>query len=236
MVTEEEHFRGVNEKYCRVLEDSYGAMYANIRNELDRQLTGIVLDIGNGGVFNYSLDRLEKVIAVDLVLGDERPEENVQCIAADVRRLADLDIVRCDTILLQFLLHHVTARSMAETRADLLTILRNCRGRLKEGGRLVVVEMTINPMLELLQNVVFPVVHTGMALFGKPAARFYSQRSLGRMIQTAGFGIVESRRIAMDRFIDPFPAIIPGIVKIPSCLCPTQCNLITACAQGADGQ
>src|SRR4051812_31628802 len=85
------------------------AIYRNARRALQRELEGCqtVLDIGNGGFFNYDVSRMDRVIGVDLFVPEEIDlPPNVTMLAGDARTFS-LD-EQFDCIVMQNVIHHVT--------------------------------------------------------------------------------------------------------------------------------
>src|SRR5437879_6154990 len=90
--------------------------YQNIQKIVEREIRaqGDVLDVGNGGFFNYDTALANHVTAVDLFLEDGPGPSANSCF----RKGSFLDLPfgdeSFDCILQQNVFHHVTGRSVAE--------------------------------------------------------------------------------------------------------------------------
>src|SRR4051794_24873305 len=81
-------------------------IYRNARISLERELVGCrsLLDIGNGGFFNYDISKIEDVVALDLFIDEVEAPPNVRFIQADAM---DFQIDRkFDRIIMQNVIHH----------------------------------------------------------------------------------------------------------------------------------
>src|SRR5262249_28335126 len=107
---------------------------------------GDVLDVGNGGFFNYDTALAAHVTAVDLFLEDgPGPTPNSTFRKGSFLELPFPD-ARFDCVLQQNVFHHVTGRSVSQNWVN----LRRCVGEmyrcLKPGGKAVVIESTVGPL------------------------------------------------------------------------------------------
>jgi SAM-dependent methyltransferase len=122
-------------------------IYQNVSIAIEEEIqgTGRLLDIGNGGVFDYDVSLVEQVVAIDLFL-DKLPEghfpPNVVPRAGSALDLPESD-GSFDVVLMAFLLHHLTGRRANETLANAARALDEAVRVLRPGGKLVVVESCV---------------------------------------------------------------------------------------------
>src|SRR4051794_16138074 len=106
-----------NEHY--IADQSKLEHYQNVRVIVQREVRGVreLLDVGNGGFFNYDTTLAHRVTAVDLFLEDGPGRES----NTTYRKGSFLDLPFADNsfdcVLQQNVLHHVTGRSAAENHA-----------------------------------------------------------------------------------------------------------------------
>jgi SAM-dependent methyltransferase len=133
--------------------------YARIREAIEREVAGCrrLLDVGNGGVFQYDTKLIEQIVAVDLFL-DRLP--TAQFPSNVTPRKGDaLDLDQPDSSydgVLEALLYHHLVGSRAD---DLVENVRRAIGEaarvLKPGGRLIVAESCVPPWFYRVERVMF---------------------------------------------------------------------------------
>jgi SAM-dependent methyltransferase len=129
--------------------------YRHIERMIRREIRGEkeVLDIGNGGFFNYDTLLAGHVTAVDLFLKDgPGPTPN-----STFKRGSILDIPFAaesfDCIVMQNVLHHVTGKSVQESHQNMSRSLAEMYRCAKKGGKAVLVESTVGPWFYALEKI-----------------------------------------------------------------------------------
>ncbi|GEM_PF-5155649 len=221
-----EHFFKNSNKYQEVVHGTNKELYQNISIELNRNLEGTVLDIGNGNVFNYNLDKLKQVIAVDIAFKNMKNTEKIRYIASDARDLSQVQTASCDRIVMQFLIHHMVDQTKNMTDASVSQCFRECHRVLKSDGKLIIIEMLVHPAVEFFENIFYGINYKLLTYLNKPMVKFYSKHELISKLQAAGFGNVSNYEIKMGKWIDPFEALFPGVIKLPRFLYPAESRFI----------
>jgi len=135
--------------------------YSSIRASTDEALRGIdrLLDVGNGGTFDYDAGLVREVVAVDLFLEDLSPAEFPPNVIA--RNGSALDIPEPDEtfdgVVMSMLLHHLVGATVSECRSNVSRAIAEAFRVLKPGGRLVVVESCVPVWFYAFERLVFPV-------------------------------------------------------------------------------
>jgi ubiquinone/menaquinone biosynthesis C-methylase UbiE len=100
--------------YAEYVMENQGDVYRNTKKLLDKFLVGVksVLDVGNGGVINYTFENLERLDCLDISISESTKtkyghQENVQFIMGDALHLP-FDNDQYDVAILQYVLHHLT--------------------------------------------------------------------------------------------------------------------------------
>jgi len=226
------HFKKHSKKYQHVVKNTNKELYKNIEHELNGELTGTVLDIGNGNIFNYDIDKLDRVIAIDLTFEDNMPDTGrIKRIHGDARDLRMLDSKSCDRVVMQFLLHHIVEKTKKDTDGAVLSALKEAYRVLKPEGKMVIIEMLVHPFMERTENILYRLNYELLNFINKPMIKFYSENGLREKLLSADFTQINVKRIDMGKSIDPFEAILPGVITIPAYLNPTKCYFIVAARQ-----
>jgi SAM-dependent methyltransferase len=118
--------------------------YRLIRAAIEAELAGTrrLLDVGNGGVFEYSPQLVESIVAVDLFLSQIPPEEfppNVVARDGDALRLGEPDETY-DAVLHSFLYHHLVGNTPDALLDNVRRAIAEAARVLRPGGRLIVPE------------------------------------------------------------------------------------------------
>jgi len=223
-----EHFHKHASEYQEVVHGTNKELYQNISRELNQSLSGTVLDIGNGNVFNYDLSRLEHVIAVDIAFKNMTSTEKITYVTADARDLRGVKTGSCDRVVMQFLVHHIVNTSKRLTDSSVEQCFSECYRVLKPSGKLMIVEMVVHPVVEFFENLLYRMTYRFLSWVNKPMIKFYSLRGIISRLKGAGFTGWTDGEIEMGKWIDPFEALFPGKIKLPRFLYPAECRLISA--------
>jgi SAM-dependent methyltransferase len=131
--------------------------YQHIQRIVEREVRGAenLLDIGNGGFFNYDTALAGHVTALDLFL-ESGPGPTPNSV---FRRGSFLDLPFADEtfdcVLQQNVLHHVTGRTVRQNYANLKRCLGEMYRCLRPGGKAVVIESTVGMLFNLFETLVY---------------------------------------------------------------------------------
>ena len=135
--------------------DSHRLMRDVITREVNG--SGRVLDVGNGGVFEYDPSVVESIVAVDLFLDRMSASHFPPNVTA--RRGDALDLQEpadhYDAVLQTFLFHHLVGESPADLVANVRRALAQAERPLKPGGRLIVAESCVPPWFYAVEKLLF---------------------------------------------------------------------------------
>lgn len=216
------HFTRNSNRYYADVHGRLIETYRNVGEVLNQCLWGTVLDIGNGGVFFYDTEVLEKVIAVDVAYPKQMQNtEKITFYSGDARDLSFLGDQKVDCVLMQFLLHHVIEKTSKQTDETLLRIFAEAYKALNSEGQLIIVEPVLGPIVEFFQNAFYRFGAFVLGLFHKPMVRFYCPTTLTARLKQSGFHAIERRKIELGKEWIPFaPALFPGKFVLPAWLYP----------------
>jgi len=167
-------------------------LYGWIEKMVSREIRGQgeVLDIGNGGFFNYDTNLARRVTAVDLFLEEGKgPTPNSIFRRGSILELP-FEAESFDCILLQNVLHHVTGKSAAENLRNLSRSISEIHRCAKIGGKVVIVESTVGEWFYPLERLLFrPLL--ALKKTGHPVTFQFTPRLILDEIRNKGFEILE---------------------------------------------
>ena len=136
--------------------------YRFIREAVNESVTGSqsLLDIGNGGVFDYDTSLVGSILAVDLFL-EALPEnygcpQNVTLKHGNALALPVSDMSH-DAVLMVMLLHHLIGKSVSESIRNIEQAIAEGWRVLAPGGKFVVVESCVPKWFYAFERMVFPI-------------------------------------------------------------------------------
>jgi SAM-dependent methyltransferase len=204
--------------------DSYRMIREAVSEEVDG--TELLLDVGNGGVFEYDTERVGSIVAVDLFLDQLPPERfppNVTARAGDALAL-DEPADRYDAALQAFLFHHLVGKAPGDMERNAIRAMEEARKALKPGGRLIVAESCVPRWFHAVERIMFrPLTWLAKTplLGGHPATMQLTFAHLKELVGER-FEIEKAYRIPTGRWLTQFGR------KWPTALTPARPYMIVA--------
>ena len=202
--------------------------YRLIREAITREVAGTdrLLDVGNGGVFEYDTTRVGEIVAVDLFLDELPPShfpENVTARTGDALSLEEPD-ASYDVVLEALLYHHLVGTRPSDSTANIRRAISEAARVLRPGGRLVVAESCVPPWFYAFERAMFrPLVALAKTplLGGHPAVL---QLPFGLLVQLVGerLEVEKAERIPMGRWLTQFGR------RWPTALTPARAVIVVA--------
>lgn len=194
--------------------------YVTIRRSLDEALRGLgrMLDVGNGGVFDYDTSLVREIVALDLFL-DEVPglafPANVIPRSGSALEIPEPD-GSFDAVLLAMLIHHLVGRTARESLENVRQAVREAFRVLRPGGRLVILESCVPRWFYQFELAVFPVaVSLVNAILSHPATLQYPISMLGEIVRIHS-SEVSVTRIPKGRWVLQYGFKFPSVLT-PVC-------------------
>jgi SAM-dependent methyltransferase len=200
-----------NEQY--MASQSRLACYQNIQRIVEHELreVGELLDVGNGGFFNYDTGIVQQVTALDLFLADgPGPTPN-----STFRKGSILDMpfpdASFDCVLEQNVLHHINGRTVRENHANLDQALREMYRCLRPGGKAVLIESTVGAWFYQFERLVYRAA-LWIKRGGHPVTFQFTPRQIIRSAEACGFHVEEFTYVPRGWFILQFGYMWPCVL------------------------
>jgi SAM-dependent methyltransferase len=177
--------------------------YKRTAAALQGEVRGRVLDVGNGGVFNYDTSVADSVVAVDIAEELVQKQDwapNVSFRWGDATRLPVQDN-EFDTCVLQLLIHHLAEKDYAETERRTRACIAESYRALAPGGRLVILESCLPKPVEVVERLTLPLFRRFLDRIDHPIVFQWHWRSLARFVRAAGFEQVELIEVPLGKLV-----------------------------------
>jgi SAM-dependent methyltransferase len=202
--------------------------YQRIREALTRELAGteLLLDVGNGGVFEYDTTRVGRIVAVDLFL-DRLPAShfppNVTARRGDALALDESDETY-EVVLEALLYHHLVGRRPDDSLANVRLAIAEAERVLRPGGRLVIAESCVPRWFYGFERLMFRPLSlvAGTRLLGGHPAVLQLPFPLLQELVAERLEIERAYRIPMGRWLTQFGQ------RWPTALTPARAVIVVA--------
>ena len=200
--------------------------YRNIRDAIDPKIAGArrLLDVGNGGVFDYNTELAEQIVGVDLFL-DGTPSplgDNIVLRRGDALALDEPD-ASYDRVLEISVFHHLIGTDTDSTLANIRSAVAEAHRVLEPGGRFVVMESCVSERAFAVERRLFGALRqlARTPAMRHPATLQFPPATIAEVIRSR-FGEVEVAAIPVGRWILQFG------FRWPTALTPARPYLFTA--------
>jgi len=200
--------------------------YRNIRGAVNAEISGArrLLDVGNGGVFDYDVGLASEVVGVDLFL-DGTPAglpNHVTLRRGDALALDEPDDAY-DRVVEISVLHHLVGPDVDSTLDNIRRALMEARRVLSPGGRLVVMESCLDSRAFFVERRLFRSLQVlaRTRVLSHPAVLQFPPEAISAAIAER-FEHVQTRPIPVGRWILQFGH------RWPSALTPARPYLFVA--------
>lgn len=200
-------FFASNDRYAADVAEM--ATYANIRRAIDLAITGKrrLLDVGNGGVFDYDTNLVGSVVGVDLFLDESAPLDlpaNVQLRQGDALSLDEED-ASYDAVMHVFVLHHLVSHDVRGTIENVRRAIAESQRVLVPGEELLIVESCVSDRAFAVEKRLFAALRliAGTSLFKHPPTLQLPPTMIETLLREQ-FGHVQAERIPVGRLILQF--------------------------------
>jgi SAM-dependent methyltransferase len=184
------------------LHKAQGLVYRQAEALINARISGKrLVDVGNGGVFNYDVAKAETIAAVDLY---PVPQLDAQKNATyHVGRSDRLPLTEAssDLVIWQNLMHHMIEDRAGDPVPMLRASLSEAHRVLRSGGEIMIIETFCSHFLFRAQGLLFPLTRIVLSLIKHPFVRLLSRKKVIELLIENGFEICEQTEIKKDRFM-----------------------------------
>jgi len=196
--------------------------YSSISAAIDKEIVGIssLLDIGNGGVFDYDASLVGNITGLDLFL-DALPKSivlppNVKMVQGSALSVPDLG-KEFDGVVMVMLLHHLVGKSVAECFSNAKKAIEEAYRVLRPGGKFILAESCVPSWFFAFEKIVFkPSSWVIERTIKHPPTLQFVDTHLIEMMNSAGFRETYVTRIPKGRFVLQYG------IKVPAFATPVQ--------------
>jgi SAM-dependent methyltransferase len=223
------YFRKIYSDYQEKVErEDVADVYSRIKENIEPHLTGIVVDIGSGGVSHYQNPAIRRLISVDNVLDFLRhsKDKTVLNVAGDIRALPLKD-GSADRIVVQFVIHHLTENRLAKNLSNVRKAISESSRILRPGGEVFFVDSMVPSPLEMIERPGYLPAYHLLRILNKPMVFFFSVQSFCRLLRRYRLAPARIQKIDWGKMADASSALFPRL-KFPLRYAPVRCLLISA--------
>ena len=202
--------------------------YAAISLALNIKLQGIgrLLDIGNGGVFDYDTSHIGEIVGLDLFFdnlpSNIRLPKNVKMVQGSALDIPK-NLYGFDGVVVVMMIHHLVGKTVNDCIANTQQLLYEAHRVLRPGGKLVIMESCIPSWFFAFEKIVFePATWVIEKTISHPSTLQYTSGFLLEMIKKAGFTQTTRENIPKGKYVIQYG------VKVPSWVTPVQPVLFSA--------
>jgi ubiquinone/menaquinone biosynthesis C-methylase UbiE len=192
--------------------------YSAIRESVNDAVRGArrLLDIGNGGVFDYDTSLVGHIVALDLFL-DQLPDSYVSPPNVTLKSGSALEIPEppesFDCVLMVMLIHHLVGKNVAESFRNVELAISEAYRTLSPGGRLVIVESCVPRWFYAFERLVFPLAARAIeTVLPHPATLQYPPSTLETLIRELTNAPVQTSAIPAGRWILQYGYKVPAVL------------------------
>ena len=198
--------------------------YRTINEFISGKVAGVdsLIDIGNGGVFDYDPSKVKTITAVDLFFAGIPPEllhrhfpPNATAVQGSALHIPEGD--GCyDMALMVMLLHHLSGATWRESLVNIQTAIAEAMRVLRPGGRLLIVESCVPWWFFWFERPAFTMLNSlTESIYSHPITFQFPHEMIGDVIGRYAEQM-KIERIPKGRYVLQFG------FKVPSSLTPVQ--------------
>lgn len=208
-----------------------------VAGELEPLIRGKeIIDIGNGGVFAYDYKLAKRVTAMDISprMLETITDPQINKIVGDARSMDGIPDNSLDVIIINQVLHHVNGDDFQETSAFQDQIIRKCGEKLRARGEIVILEPVLGQPAFRLEKSMFRFMKFLFGALGKGMIFFFSAKFIEERLKENLIlpQAPMAKALSLTGWMDPMPALFPGVLRIPTAIYPTTYMIFRAQKQG----
>lgn len=199
--------------------------YENIRKEVSNILSGTqkLLDIGHGGVFDYSTNKINKIIGLDLeFMNSSNLPNNIKLIKGSVLEIPS-ELVSFDKVFINMLLHHLCGKSVKQNFENLDKCFNEIKKTIKKGGEIIIVESCVPLWFNIFEKIIYKFAYKFILKYFKhPPVFQFTIEQINKSLIKNGFKLENYKIIKQGKYILQFG------YKFPTFLTPVKTVIFRA--------
>lgn len=169
------------------------------RRVTSRYINGKVIDVGNGGVVSFDIEKAKSVVLADVsaAMFDHLKRvkngvfiplsrESVACVQTDARSMP-FKSEKFDTALLLTTAHHLSEKDVPTSQKNILQAFAEINRILKPGGVFLLLECQLWGPFKFLQDLFFAPAFSFLMRYNKPLPYFMSKAQIAQFLRRNGF-------------------------------------------------
>ena len=166
-------------KYLKSVRETHKEWYANIRKKVNSHIKGVVLDVGNGGICNFSISKAQKIIAVDICFPQQKNcSKKIDYKIDDARKLKQIKNNSVDIIIFQLVLHHITGKNYQDIKKQVKKSMKSANRVLRNKGKILIIECVVSKSIEWIERVMYPIQTLILKIFKKSPVFEFSEKTI----------------------------------------------------------
>ncbi|MCR4283774.1 MAG: class I SAM-dependent methyltransferase [Parcubacteria group bacterium] len=222
--SQKEFFNQIIDTY-RIGNEANIDLLLNLRNAVSEFIEGDILDIGNGGLINFDIDKAKSVILADIVLDpiknpkiikgrsivelDEDHKKLFNFVEADVLKMPFAD-KSFDRVLMFNVAHHLSVESSKDSVLNINYAIDGIKRILRDDGIFLIWETCPSFPIKLAQDAGYNLLFWILKKFNRPLPYFLARKNIKKLLEKKGFNLILVKEIEWgDKVYSPiFPKIL----------------------------
>ncbi|GEM_PF-2117314 len=223
------YFQKIHSLYQESVEkENIARVHQRIRSQIEPHLRGKVLDIGSAGVTEYWNEQVQALFSLDKVFEFLQNSKNKSALNINGDILALPFKANCfDCIIIQHVVHHLTGIHYQKNLFNVQKAISESARVLRPGGEIFIVDSTVPPLLERLEQLHYSVTYNLLKIMRKPMIFFFSRQKLKAILDRNNLGLEKVITIDWGKMKEASQALFPWL-RFPLKYTPVRCTLISA--------
>lgn len=220
-------------KYFEEIVDTYRIgneinidLLTNLKDAVSNFIDGDVLDIGNGGLINFDINKARSVTLADIVVEpinnpkmiqngdfvglDEESRKKFKFVEADVLKMPFANR-SFDRVLMFNVAHHLSVASSRNSLSNIHRAIEEIKRVLRDDGFFLIWETCPSLLTEMIQTTSYNFLFWLFKKFNKPLPYFLNKNQIAELLKNKGFSLIMIKEIPWGKYVySPiFPNFIP---------------------------
>lgn len=222
--SQKEYFKEITDTY-RIGNEANIDLLINLRNSVSNFIKGDVLDIGNGGLINFDVDKASSITLADIVIEpiknpkivkdrtlvylDESYRKILKFTEADVLNLPFND-KSFDNVLMFNVAHHLSVETSKDSISNINYAIDGIKRVLRDDGIFLIWETCPSFFAKIIQKLCYNFFFWLFKKFNKPIPYFLDKKQIIDLLEKKEFKLIMVKEIEWGKRV--YSPIFPGFV------------------------